>query len=201
MQCGNDGLCDDVPGDDAACGAIECPDDTDCRDYENDITSNRCAAFGQCRTTADCDYEDEPARTKCGDDSSSEICDGDGNCEFAEVYCQPDDCRADPGSCCRTPSGGFSCLTGTQTCPITGPGASERYECNDVSDCSLGQICCRNVPVTTGPSLIFAECTTPVGCATQSGIGRAQICSTNEECLSGTCQRVQNAPYPYSTCR
>ena len=52
-KCSAAGACQ-MPADDPACGAITCPADSICRDYATSLSSNRCKAFGQCKTAADC---------------------------------------------------------------------------------------------------------------------------------------------------
>jgi hypothetical protein len=120
QACGNDGSCSATPADDAQCGVIDCPSSTSCTTYPADVTTNRCASFGQCYTQqAKCGPTQKPPTTNCG---SSRECDGSGTCQLV----------------CPTNSG--SGRTCTSDCPCSaGQGV-----CNSNTDCNNGLQCAAN---------------------------------------------------------
>jgi len=114
--CGADGLCDDVPTDDSACGTICDSLDTVCRDYAA-LTSNRCASFGACKAAnaTNCNFTATGASCgNCGECDTSGDCFGDcsGNC------CTPADATQSTSGVCSATTCSGSCST--STAPIYG---------------------------------------------------------------------------------
>jgi len=113
-ECDGFGYCNLMPSDDADCGTIDCDElDTTCRDYQ-DLTSNRCKAFGVCKSsnTDDCtDYMNASLSTSCDIDNdvcTIDHCDGSGTCVFLQYLdcsdgneCTQDLCNYQTG--CHNP--------------------------------------------------------------------------------------------------
>jgi len=82
MTCDGHGGCAAEPLDDPACPVVECDTfDTSCRDYQ-DLTSDRCAGFGACKTAVvdQCTaHSDTASGTLCGAERCR-ACDGAGSC-------------------------------------------------------------------------------------------------------------------------
>lgn len=146
------GTCSGTPSDDTDCGTIDCDGlDTQCRNY-NDLTSNRCEGFGNCKdpnTTSDCTvYTNQPYGTSCGSCSynsctdwtgsvyctrtggSKPICNGSGACS-ATTSCSD-------ASCWDTKCSGGSCVSSSEVCNYP-----NHYDdtCNNQIDEHLNSIC------------------------------------------------------------
>lgn len=116
QACSSAGYCNEKPPDDDACGTIDCPSDTTCANYTSDVTSSRCASFGQCKTTtSECTAETAPAGTSCGTDK---ICDGTGSCA---------DCPSESGE--------------DRTCSAECPCDAGEGVCSSHAQCSAGLVC------------------------------------------------------------
>lgn len=75
---------------------------------------------------------------------------------------------------------------GTQTCKASCTGAENAVRCDDVMDCSGGDVCCKSGSTT--------DC---------GSSGCTEVCNLNETdmCSSGTCQADAVLPAPYGTCQ
>jgi len=80
QACNGSGSCSSTPSDDSDCGIIDCDGlDTTCANY-NDLSSNRCEGFNDCKdaNSGDCtNFTPAPAGTSCGLCST---CNGSGAC-------------------------------------------------------------------------------------------------------------------------
>ncbi len=135
--CDGSGNCSSYPTDDSACGTIDCDGlDTSCRNY-NDLTSNRCEGFGDCKdaNTGDCSsYTDYSSSTSCGTKDCDYL---DNTCtNYADVtkYCNGSGSCGDP-SCSSYTYAPSSTDCGTcQTCNGSGSCSSTP---SDDSDCGI----------------------------------------------------------------
>jgi len=123
MTCNGTGACSSTPIDDSACGTIDCDGlDTTCRNY-NDLTTNRCEGFGNCKdaNTTDCSsYTNTSSGTVCGASCSYTSC----SSYTGSVYCNRTSgtiaaCNGS-GACSSTTTcsdsacpGGTKCSSGT----------------------------------------------------------------------------------------
>ena len=200
-QCTAIGHCQ-MPTDDASCGTIKCPPDTQCRDYATSISVNRCKSVGACKTSADCSYQDAPVAKLCdyyqGMTAFAEFCDGAGACVGPTVSCGGDgQCPLYDMMCCSS-GPGYSCGAATSGC---GSGNYGPYYCDETADCDLGLVCC----LSSTPGGIASGCTN--GCG--GTIGQyLQLCNPSaspSECVTGACLPVRStdppAPPGFHTCQ
>jgi hypothetical protein len=68
------------------------------------------------------------------------------------------------------------CLPAASTC------SGNKVECDEKADCAEGQICCLDTTNLISGAFTIS-CQTSCG----SGLGKAQVCTTNAECPGGTC--------------
>jgi len=123
-----------------------------------------------------------------------------GTCALASVWCGEEvECSVAPGRCCKDSSDDLSCQNDDDTCTL-GPTRAEVYQCNDESDCALDLICCREAPTTADPALTETSCMPALECVSDPSVSRVQACSTDTECLAGTCLLEPEVVYPYGTC-
>lgn len=154
-SCSSAGLCQ-MPAHDAACAAVTCPNDTACRDHEDDLTADLCASLGQCKTSADCSYTDQPDRTPCGD--QGELCEA-GVCVNPTTLCGGTE-ECDTFCCERLDMGARSCAAASNSScgasnNVNDPDTGLKVFCDEQADCPTGQFCCvshANNMVTLGCS-------------------------------------------------
>ncbi len=170
QACSDLGVCDQTPADDPTCGIVACSllSDT-CRTYQ-DITSYRCAGFGECKVVGvvDCtDYVDAPETTLCrpaqGGCDIEDHCDGKGSCPDAihlqGFVCRPALSELDGASC----DVAETCTGQSKQCPddvvkLSGTECRPRAAaCPDDTDCcDLADVCdgasgaCPNLRRATG---------------------------------------------------
>lgn len=149
--------------DDNACPFVRCSQlDNTCTESTTDITTDRCAAKGACKTEAACGLA--PARSEC----PLGFCDGAGACQAPNVSCGGDCETGGVGGgrvcCSRTPQVNNVELlcTDERDCDDT---FGFRAFCDEANDCRDGEVCCHvSSPATTE---IFcapaAECVREVG--------------------------------------
>ncbi|HKO93294.1 MAG TPA: hypothetical protein VJU61_19195, partial [Polyangiaceae bacterium] len=138
-------VCTNLP-DDAACGAIDCPDDTACRDFPPSVTAQRCIA-GACGTAAQlCRGNARAVGQSC---STTNLCDNAGNCATpkkangqacgASSECAGNNCV--DGVCC-----GSACNGVCETCAGTGicRAAATDTACGTVSCSGFSPDCVTN---------------------------------------------------------
>ncbi len=171
QECSNAGRCDQTPADDSACGVIDCPNDTTCADYPADTTSDRCASFGQCKTTATiCHPDAAAAGFDCGEER---VCDGSGNCL----------------DCPTTTASSRQCTT---ECPC----AAGEGRCAANTDCKAGFVCALGTAVKygfSGNTCLPTHCDnniqdnneTSVDCGGECGCGATFDVQSNSVTLSG----------------
>jgi hypothetical protein len=147
------GRCDVLPADDAACPSVACNSPPQCLGPSS-ITTNRCAAIGQCKDTSNCTYTTPSAAQTACDTATSDyrICDGRGNCVDPTVSCGASSCPvgADTACCFTIDAAGNPARTCTAAanCIATGgfgvPDTSTRspVRCDSSTDCRQGQLCC-----------------------------------------------------------
>jgi hypothetical protein len=144
-----------MPADDNGCTPlVSCPGSGPCETPTTTISTNRCQALGQCKTSAQCPDNDIAARTICGTEEAMTgggegiivpICDGDGACRAPTVAClnQPS-VTVTAGSCCRlelVDRGNIDPLGPTTSCEPSATG-SITVMCDNQTDCPTGTICC-----------------------------------------------------------
>ncbi|MBI3178638.1 MAG: hypothetical protein HYZ27_03195, partial [Deltaproteobacteria bacterium] len=116
-DCGSDGLCNQMPNDDASC-IIDCDGlDSICRDY-HDLSADRCAELGACKVSnsAHCtSYTNSDTSVLCrnvaGECDAADTCDGNGGCPDKKLTSE---CRAARADSCDTPE---SCDGSNDICP------------------------------------------------------------------------------------
>jgi hypothetical protein len=99
----------------------------------------------------------------------------------------------------------FTCTAGSTCMDLSA--TKTQLACDGANDCSLGQICCFESVYITQQT----KCMAPSACRSERGgrysITREQVCDTNSECSSGTCQVATDngsgryLPEGWSTCR
>ncbi len=204
QACDGAGNCDETPADDASCGVIDCPSDTPCKNWQPDITNNRCESLGMCIDASACMFQAMPEHTKCDSVPESELqCDGQGNCRFPGVVCPEGNCYT--GNCCYNGDGGLGC----QAAPNKGGGGfcggddSLRVLCDEIADCQEGYACCGRWTDSLqagGPLAAFSSSCQPREntCNTDLGSRHAHwFCRADKDCPpgSGTCQ-LPKSPGP-----
>jgi len=176
-QCGGDGKCNVMPADDAACGIIDCDllDNLPCRNY-SDITSNRCASFGSCKTantTGTCtSYTDATAGTECG----ARYC--------AAFVWMRQSCAS--GSCSGSATvadcnDGLTCTT--DSCDS----AAGCGHTNNAADCGICSICSGGGCVFDASQTI--DCATNYTCYSAGFCRKANLqpCTASSDCASDIC--------------
>lgn len=175
QACSEAGRCDQVPDDDSACGTIDCPGDTACVGYPDDLMHDRCAGFGQCvAPEAACPPTLVAEGASCG---AGQICDGQGKCEAA---CQQGLTYCD-GACIDSSTNNDFC------------GASE-----DCSEASMGEVCAADASCVKGKCKRW-------GASSLVGVGEGRWplivvdASSNVTILSGTFAYHRNASTPWTS--
>jgi hypothetical protein len=172
-RCTATGTACQLLNDDAACGVINCPADSTCRDFPASITQNRCNA-GSCGAPADlCDFTARNSGQSC---SNTSLCDTAGNCNVPKRdpgaacttanQCASGQCIG--GVCCETACDGpnASCATGECLCS----GGLER--CNSACvDVSISPDHCG----TCGAACLGGQCSSGV-CRARIAAGNAHTC-------------------------
>jgi hypothetical protein len=143
QDCSSEGLCDVVPVHDDACLPVTCPSDTSCRSFEAEISGDLCASLGQCKTAADCPYEDQADRTECGEEG--EVC-RSGVCKYPTTQCGATaECstfcceRLDMNTRSCAASTGSSCGASAN---INDADTGLKVLCDEQADCGSGEWCC-----------------------------------------------------------
>ncbi|MEN9577597.1 MAG: hypothetical protein RJA70_606 [Pseudomonadota bacterium] len=145
-----------MPEDDAACGVIDCPTDTTCADYSNDLTTARCQAFGQCKTPASCQMTPQDFGVSC---DLCAVCDGAGSCnvppaddeQCGEILCPAStDCVKYPASITTDRCEGLLMCVDSNDCvgEFADPGTDcsqvkgEVLQCSPQGECSDPLVTC-----------------------------------------------------------
>lgn len=180
QACGGDGLCDDVPVEDASCEVVSCPTTT-CTLY----TVPTCKSFGVCATENDCVPEiiSAESRTQCGE-TENDVCDGQGECEFRAAV----DCGTagvcETGFCCANTSGVGICGVNAFDCPGTQNNTIFRLKCDSASDCRSGEYCNLESPPVSD-AMRSSKCITGVPDmepkATYQGVHKT-VCYSDSDC-------------------
>jgi len=173
--CNGSSSCSSTPADDSECGTIDCDGlDTTCRNY-NDLTSNRCEGFGDCKdaNTADCTIYTNNDTTTCRLSADvcdvAEICSG-GSCPTDVFESNTTECRADAGVCDIAET----CTGSSSACP------SDSYE-SDWTDCGLCEYC------RTGSCINVTTAHTP------GDMDPNDDCAVGDYSCNGDCQRRKNS--------
>ncbi len=167
--CGEDGLCNQYPTDDARCGTISCNADTACTDYPAALTNNRCAGAGRCVTGSEHCVPDYLADgTSCG---SGLECNGMGSCvsvcAATDTWCT--------NQCVNTRSDDANCGGCGKACPARSVCSASSCKCS-----AAGEAICDGACVDTSTSL--SHC---------GGCGNA--CGSGMECVQGACRGWRGA--------
>ena len=133
--CSTAGKCNLQPIDDEACGNIACPADTACKDYPNNITTNRCASFGVCKNAAACTFTAKPVRTPCSQ-TGPELCDAQANCTSPSVNCGGATCPVNNSVCCGNAPSTFACVAKSNGLECLNMGGA--ISCDENGDCPTG---------------------------------------------------------------
>lgn len=175
--------------DDDACGSIQCPADTTCRDYGAAVTSNRCVA-GACGTPAElCDFVPIAAGQPC---DANNLCSSSGDCSIPKktlgtscgegAECLSGNCA--DGVCCDS-----ACGSVCETCNASGQcvATADDTQCSNVTCNPDTQ--CRNyaASITSNRCKARGSCKTAVDCSyTDAPAGTP--CGVSEQCDgAGTC--------------
>jgi hypothetical protein len=99
----------------------------------------------------------------------------------------------------------FACTAGSTCMDLSA--SKTQLACDGANDCGPGQICCFESVYISNQT----KCMAPSVCKRERGgrysINREQVCDTNSECSSGTCQVATDdgsgryLPVGWSTCR
>jgi|GEM_PF-3041804 len=155
QACSADGICDVTPADDDACGTISCPTgNNECLLYDSAITSNRCQAFGECKTSAQCGTQDVARGATCSLGSSDNSICQSGTCAAPVVSCGAQDCViSEPLVCCNTTTSQI-CSGSCASTAINEPARVTALLCDEHEDCRTGQLC---TLVSAGVTFIRCE--------------------------------------------
>jgi hypothetical protein len=225
------GRCDVVPADDTRCSVVDCRVDPTCADSAmGNISTNRCQALGQCKTTSSCGITAFPRGTFCDDSlppslvpgspfepvaggrAVARICDGSGNCIDPSVQCGASSCPVtDDTMCCgRTEASGgpatFTCEA-RANCPQASAGSfplNTRAACDEHADCVEGDQCCW-LFATVDNFVACRAAPTAAGCGFNGANSSAyQLCRSpafSAPCPTGT-QCVPSTIFPgWSMCQ
>jgi hypothetical protein len=172
-QCGENGHCDVMPADDAACPEVSCPESSECQSFAATLVSDRCIALGVCRTSSECPATLTSAGTLCDDAELAGVetrCDGEGRCADA-----------------RRPSGASCALDAECAGGVCAEGVCCQEACDGVCEvCSGPEGTC--IAIETGtPEAACGEdgrtcfgrgaCSLPLG----------RVCESGADCGSGAC--------------
>lgn len=167
--------CENLP-DDPACGIIACPNDTTCRDFPPNVSTNRCVA-GRCGSQAQlCVGTARAVGQSC---SATNLCDNAGNCsapkkalgaacsngsECAQGNCVQGICcnSACNGVCstcagtglCRAPATDTRCATGL--CASPGVCQAPSVACGSETCPISGGVCCSELNAA-GETRLFCQ--------------------------------------------
>lgn len=153
MTCNAAGTCV-APPTDTACSPVACPATSDCT-LPSQLTTNLCAALGQCKDARSCPAAPPaPQGTPCDEDVSEfRLCNGRGACVDPSVTCGTSSCAIDEDTVCcyRDGPGGTVARTcePRSNCPAAlvqnnalVPSGSSPVACDASSDCRTGASCC-----------------------------------------------------------
>ncbi len=122
---------------------------------------------------------------------------GDSAPPLTIIKCNNTTCT---GHTCCAPFAGWDVTSCAAASTEGQPTCARFLECDDVTDCAAGQVCCAQQAVdgVTGKELISsAKCAST---CTSSGT-QVQLCNTDNECLQGNCQNNQGNPTWLKTCQ
>ncbi len=91
---GLEGSCEPVSYD-PACGELECPQSTDCRNYVDISSGDNCEDVGSCLTDAVCAPSDAEEGTPCRSGTLAGTCDATGGCSVEGLKGLGEACTAD----------------------------------------------------------------------------------------------------------
>ncbi len=136
-----------------------------------------------------------------GGTSDGAISDGGGMPDAfvkVEVKCNSSTCQATQTVCCTGSTWDLaSCAAPSSENTIS---CQHYLECDDITDCAGGQVCCaqqifdntlaKNVVTTS-------RCSSTCGGSTSS----VQLCDSDNECKTGSCQNYAGSPSWLKTCQ
>lgn len=201
MRCdahGARGTCVAAPSD-PACGELECPASTECRQYGAGAMDNNCADMGACATEVVCTIVDDPLDATCGTAEAPGFCDGAGECVIegklglGESCTSADDCASQ--HCVEGLAGGSICCDSLcdgicESCGGDGhcdaaPADDDRCEI-DCPDSTACQSYPSDPPADRCQA--FGQCVTEAAYCTPSNAGAGTSCGTDRSCDgSGSC--------------
>jgi hypothetical protein len=182
-----------APADDPSCPSVNC-NGGPCK-ISQTLTSARCRAVNECKTTADCPaLSNVAARTPCGPADSHQLC-INGNCTLPTVLCGGVNQQVTTTSaCCEIlgdAAGPRESVTTLASCPPSsldfGGLTTTPITCDDGADCPLGEICCLR---SVGESAI--ECTPQSTCTMPTT--QYTVCSSPQGVVA-SCQRGTCSPF------
>jgi len=184
---------------DTACGELECPPSTDCREYTADDLANNCADKGVCVTEASCTIMNDPDDATCGTTGEPGLCDGEGECVIegkaglGDTCAMDDDCAslycveglAGGSICCDAPCDGVCEGCGSDGHCDAAPEDDDRCDI----DCADDTACQMYPADPTGDRCQgFGQCVTEAAYCAPSNVDAGTNCGTNRSCDgSGEC--------------
>jgi hypothetical protein len=202
-----------MPADDASCPSVVCSAPSNpCQQSAGNITSNRCASLGQCKSAANCALTNRPARTACDPGVAidcegaascalNRICDGTGTCRAPTVSCAGVANRAiSENACCilEFPPGRGSPEAFSNSCGPQGSGNITAF-CDGETDCPLGSVCCLNDFGNFNSIACSTACNGVPN--TDTGIVCSSPSGGTSQCPNGTaCTALSDFP-GWSTCQ
>jgi hypothetical protein len=199
------GKCDVVPADDPVCPQIDCEADYFCSTWISDISNDRCARLGACKSDQDCVFEYAPKGTLCYVDT---LCDGQGECAVPEVECGVKTCETNDtlGCCAHTENAGVITPECTDRADCIGEYSTWHLGCDEHSDCDIAeQLCCAHVSNSGG----YTECSPTAECNhsyPQYGLSLVELCDSPamgaKPCSTNvTCNTTSETLPGYTFCR
>ncbi len=205
---GTEGACVAAQQDDA-CGALACPEDTECRTYDSTDVGN-CDGVGLCATIAACAQVDVAGGTACQNGVGS--CDGGGECVvpnklgLGEICSSNDECGSDfcaltaagDSVCCNQACDGVCAACGTDGFCDDFP--SDDARCDAIS-CAADSTCADYPdPLTTDRCSAFGQCVTQAAHCVASFANTSTSCGAGQFCDgAGACDDACSASETWCT--
>lgn len=207
-RAGREGVCSAVE-DEEQCPPLQCPETTDCRQYES-ANSGSCADLGECRKTAQCVAVDAASGAACADGAGT--CDGEGSCVVPDKLNLGQTCSSNEecaeGHCVALGDGSNVCCD--SACEGTCEACGSDGRCNqmppDDSHCSAVTCgeqpnSCASYPASLNVNrcAAFGQCHTAETYCTVSNAASGTSCGSGLEC-DGAGQCISRCETPELWC-